>query len=238
MTRALAIAQRELASYFRLPIGWVVIALYLVLTGFVFAFGTLAPGRAATMREFFQLSSWLVLFVAPAVSMRLISEELRAGTIEPLMTAPVSDWEVLIGKHLAGAGFLFAMVAPTLVYVGVLALLAPIDPGPVVAGYAGLLLLGLFYLSAGLFFSALTANQIVAFLSTLFFLLLLRVVSTEGARRVGPPIDKVFYALSVDLRLLDFAKGVIDTSHVVFFLAGSAWFVALAAVALESRRWR
>lgn len=238
MTRALAIAQREFASYFRLPIGWVVIALYLVLTGFVFAFGTLGSGKPATMREFFQLSSWMVLFVAPAISMRLLSEELRSGTIEPLMTSPVSDWEILTGKHLAGVAFLLAMLAPTLAYVATLRALTPIDPGPVLAGYAGLILLGVFYLSVGLLFSALTSNQIVAFLGSLFFLLLLRIVASEAPRHIGPPLDSVFFALSVDARMVDFSKGVIDSAHVVFFLAGSAWFVALAAVALESRRWR
>jgi len=238
MSAALAIAQRELASFFRLPIGWVVIALYLVLTGLVFGMWTLRPGEPASMQTLFQLSGWLMIFVAPAISMRLVSEELRTGTIEPLMTAPVSDWQIVIGKYLGGVGFLLTMLAPTLLFVVILEVFSSPDYGPIVAGYAGLLALGMLYLAVGLLVSTLTSNQVVAFLGTLFFLLFMRIATTQGAAFLGPPLDRPLYALSVDLRMTDFARGVIDTGHLVFFLATSVWFTALAVVALESRRWR
>lgn len=238
MSRIGAIAQRELASFFRLPIGWVVIALYLLLTGLVFGLQTLQPGQPASMRDFFGFSGWLIMFVAPAVSMRLLSEELRSGTIEPLMTAPVSDWEVVIGKYLGGMGFVVAMLAPTLLYVLTLELLARPDYGPIVAGYAGLVCLAAVYVAVGLLASALTSNQIVAFLATLFFLLLARIASIAGPQFVGPRLSQALYAASVDLRMADFAKGIIDSGNVVFFAAASAWFVVLAVVAVESRRWR
>jgi len=238
VTALWAIAWREFASFFRLSIGWVVIALYLALSGAVFSLGTLRAGEPASMRWFFGLSTWLLMFIAPAISMRLLSEETRNGTIEPLMTAPVSDWALVVGKFLGGVCFLAAMLAPTLAYAVTLEALSEPDYGPIASGYAGLALVGVFYLGVGTMFSALTSNQIVAFLGTLFFLLLLRFATLQGAAFVGAPYDGWLHTLSVDLRMADFGKGVVDTAHVVYFLAGGAWFVTLGVVAVESRRWR
>lgn len=238
MTATLAIARRELGSFFSLPIGWVVIALQLALSGAVFAIGALRPGEPASMRLFFALSNWTLIFVAPAISMRLLAEEQRTGSIDPLMAAPVGEWAIVVGKLLAAAGFLVVMLAPTLLYVAALASLSHPDYGAIALGYLGLVLLGVFYLSIGLLFSALTSNQIVAFLGTVFFILLLQLGSGRGALMLGPPLDRYLLAFSVELRLADFGKGVLDTAHVVFFLAGSAWFLVCAVIALQSRRWR
>ncbi len=236
--RVFSIARREFASFFALPIGWVVIALHLALSGAVFALGALRPGEPASMRLFFSLSNWTLIFIAPAISMRLIAEEQRTGSIDNLMTAPVGESVIVVGKLLGAAMFLVAMLAPSLVYVAVLGMLATPDYNAIALGYLGLVLLGVFYLSIGLLFSALTANQVVAFLSTVFFVLLLQLVSGRGALMLGAPLDRYLLALSVELRLADFGKGVLDTSHIVFFLAGSAWFLVLAVLALQSRRWR
>ncbi|MCA9298925.1 MAG: ABC transporter permease subunit [Phycisphaerales bacterium] len=110
MRIALAIALREYRSLFRLPVGWVVIALYLALAGVVFAFLTLVPGEVGSMRVFFGFSGWLLLPVAPAISMRLLSEEYRAGTIETLVTSPASDASIVLGKYLGAASFLATMI--------------------------------------------------------------------------------------------------------------------------------
>ena len=146
------IAVREFASFFRLPVGWVVIALYLLLTGLVFGATVLRPGEAASLRSFFGWANWLLLPIAPAVSMRLFSEETRSGTAEGLMTAPVSDAAVVLGKFVGGGMFLVALLVPTVVYVAVLwraSEPAP-DPGPIVAGYLSLVLVSGLYLSIGL----------------------------------------------------------------------------------------
>ncbi|MBX3353118.1 MAG: ABC transporter permease subunit [Phycisphaeraceae bacterium] len=238
MRGVLAIASREFAGFFRQPMGWVVIALYLALSGAVFALGSLQPGSPATLRGFFAVSTWLLLFVAPAASMRLLADEQRVGTLEPLMTSPVSDWAIVVGKYLGAAGFLLAMLAPTLVYVGVLEVFADPDYGPIGAGYLGLVLVGALYLSVGLLFSTLTDSQIVAFLASLFFFLLLRIATLQGAAYLGDPWAQYLYPLSIDMRMGDFAKGVIDTSHVVFFLVASAWFLVLSGAMLTLRRWR
>ncbi len=231
-----AVALREFASFFRVPLGWVVIALFTLLSGVLFAI-TLEPGAPASLRAFFALATWTMLFIAPAVSMRLLSEEARAGTLELLTTAPVTSLSVALGKYLGACAFLLAMLAPTLVYVAALEALADPDYGPILSGYLGLFLSGAVYLAVGLLASALTASQTSAFLAALFTLLLLRVGSLQGASLPEPWSD-IAFALSFDLRIEDFAKGVIDTAGVVFFIAAAAWFVALAAVALEARRWR
>lgn len=234
-----AIATRELLAFYRTPIGWMVTALYLTLSSVVFSFLVLAPAAPATLRPFFGLSGWLLMFVAPAISMKLIADELRAGTIEPLMTAPVSDFAVIIGKYLGAVGFLLLLLAPTLVYPLTLELLADPDYGPIAAGYLGLALTGVLYLAAGTFFSALTSSQTLAFLGTLFSLLLVRLVTTSAiAQRAPTELSRILYALSIDQRLSDFSRGVIDTGDVAFFLASSAWLIVLAVVALQSRRWR
>lgn len=239
MSAALSIASREFLAMFRLPAGWIVTALYLLISGLVFGLVVLDPGGPASLRAFFGVSGWLLLPVVPAVSMRLMSEELRSGTIEPLLTAPVSDWAVALGKYLGGALFLSAMLAPTLVYVGVLFAVADPapDPGPIVAGYVTLLLTGLLYLAAGLFFSSLTSSQTLAYLGTMFLFLAL-LAAPAGAAWAPGPVRPALFAVALGPRIADLAKGVIDLSHAVFFLSLSALFVVLSALAIESRRWR
>ncbi|MFM9958734.1 MAG: ABC transporter permease [Phycisphaerales bacterium] len=232
------IAHRELASYFRAPIGWVVVAAFLFVAGLTVAFTTLRPNEPATMRDFFALSHWLLLMVAPAVSMRLFSEEFRSGTIEPLMTAPVSDWQTALGKYLGGLLFLLLMLAPTLAHVALLEWVADPDYGPILAGYTGLILVGMLYLAVGLLMSSLTANQMAAYLGTLFFFLVVFFATSQGARLVGAPWDSYLMAAAPGARLEDFARGIIDTRHVIFFASISAFFIVLAVVSLESRRWR
>lgn len=235
-----AIATRELRSLFRVPVGWIVIALYLFLTGVVFASWVLIPGEPASLRYVFGISGWLLLPVMPAVSMRLLSDELRSGTIEPLLTSPVADAAIVLGKYVGACCFLVAMLAPTLLYAGVLFGVADPrpDPGPILAGYLSLLLLGMLYLAVGTLASALTANQTLAFLGTFLFLLIALLATGDLAGRLPPGLGRVMVRLGIATRVEDFARGVIDTSHVVFFLASSAWFLVLAYVAVQSRRWR
>ncbi len=237
-----AIATREVGSLLRLPVGWVVIALFAFLSAVLFVNGTLAPGQPATMRYFFSSASWLMLAIAPAVSMRLVSEELRSGTVEPLRTAPISDAAVVWGKYLGAVAFLALMLAPTLVLPVVLWGVSDPrpDPGPVFAGYLSLMLVGMLYLSVGLLASSLTSSQTLAFLGALMFLVLMMVLTGVVSQAQATPgwLARALAALSVQARARDMAKGVIDTGAVVFFLAGSGWFVLLATAALGSRRWR
>lgn len=240
MRLLLTIAQREYAAFFRLPVGWVVIALYLFLSGVVFLVGSLTPGSGATLRTFFGISTFLLLPVCPAISMRLLSDEYRGGTIESLMTAPVPDLAVVLGKYLAAMMFLVSMLVPTLAYPAILWWAsdpAP-DPGPIAAGYLSLLLTGALYLALGTLASALTSSQTLAFLGTLMTILAILLVSSLVADNLPRTAGDALRALSISDRVADFARGVIDSSHVVFFLSSSLFVLMLAHVALESRRWR
>ena len=239
MSQVAAIAWREFRSFFRVPMGWVIIALYLLLAGYIFAFGVLTPGSPATLRDFFIVSQIFVLILTPAISMRLISEELRSGTFEALMTSPVTDAGIVLGKYLGGVLFLAAMLLPTLTYAAVLFAVsdpAP-DPGPMGAGYLSLLLVGMLYLAVGTFASALTANQTLAFVGTFLFLFLMQLL-TSGTLSLPPAIAGLLSFVALRPRIADFAKGVIDTSNIVFFLTAAAWFLVLAYVAVQVRRWK
>jgi len=238
MTRLWAVFAREYAGFFRVPLGWVLMALSLFLSGLVFTRSALVPGEPATMREFFSAWWGLLIVIAPAVSMRLFSEELRSGTIEGLMTAPLPEVTIVAGKFLAAAAFLITALAPTLVYPIILEWLARPDHGPVAAGYLGVLLVGMLYLAVGTWISALTSSQTLAFLATLFLLLLTELAAARLAAMVPEPWNHALLALSASARITDFARGLIDTGHIAYFLAATIWFLALAALTLKARRWR
>lgn len=244
MSTTRLIAFRELASFFRLPVGWVVIALYLLLAGGLFAWLALTPGEPASMRIFFSLSAWLLLPVAPAISMRLFSEEFRAGTMEPLQTSPATDSAIVVGKFIGGFFFLIAMLTPTIAYPIVLHQIsspAP-DPGPILAGYASLLLAGGLYLAIGLFASSLTSNQTLAYIVALLAILIVLLGAAFAPENPAGPIEQaastLASALSISKRLGEFAKGVVSLSSVIFFVSGIVWFVVLTIVSVQSRRWR
>lgn len=240
MTPALVIAIREFRSFFRLPVGWIVIALFLFLTGAVFATAILAPGQPATLRPFFAIAGWLMLPVVPAVSMRLFSEEFRTGTIEPLLTSPCRDGALVLGKFLGASMFLLAMLLPTLAYPLTLWIVSDPtpDPGPIAAGYLSLLLLGMLALSIGTVASACTSSQTLAFLATLFVMLGMLLVPSFPIQNLPLWAQRFLNAVSLAPRMGDFAKGVIDTDHIVWFAASTGWLLVLATLALQSRRWR
>ncbi|RMD61712.1 MAG: hypothetical protein D6824_07735 [Planctomycetota bacterium] len=241
MRALLAIALREFAAFFRSAAGWIICALFALLSAVVFLVG-FVPGEPATMRLFFVLAGWLTLLIAPAISMRLLAEERRTGTLETLASAPVSDWAVAFGKALGGWACFLTILTPTLVFVVVLERVADPERGPIVAGYLGLALLGLTLIAMGLFFSSLTRSQVAALLATAFVALLSQAAATLGAQAAGRAgmgwLQQTLYALALAPRMEDFGKGVVDTGHVVFFLATSVWFTSLTAMSLEMRRWR
>lgn len=238
MTPLLAMARRELFSIFRTPAGWVIIALFLTLAGAVFALATLRPGAPASLRDFFSISQWLLLFIAPAVSMRTIAEERRTGTLESLLSTPVSEWQIVPAKALASWLFVALMLLPTLAYPALLAGLGGVDIAGSLVGYLGLLLLALLYVSVGVLCSACSSSQASAFLTTVAALVLLRLATNQGASLLPAPFDGALYALSPELRIADFAKGVLDTAHVAYFLIVPAVVLAFGVGALEARRWR
>ncbi|MBW2031824.1 MAG: ABC transporter permease subunit, partial [Deltaproteobacteria bacterium] len=160
------IFRKEFTAYFISPIAYIVISVFLIVTGWFF-FSTFFLFNQADLRVFFGLLPLTFSFFVPAVTMRLFSEELNLGTYETLMTLPVTFREVVLGKFLAGAGFVAAMLVPTLAYPVCVSLMGDLDWGPVLGGYLGAILLGASYAAVGLFASSLTRNQIIAFITAM-----------------------------------------------------------------------
>jgi ABC-2 type transport system permease protein len=238
MTRAMVIARRELGSYFHSPLAYVAMTLFLLVAGFLFM-RDFQPGRPVAMRTIFEWMVWLLVLVVPMLSMGLLAQEWSSGTIETLMTAPVDETEVVLGKFI-GAMLLFViLLLPTLIYVGMLALYGRPDLGPIFSGYLGVLLVGALFFAVGLFCSAWTRSQVVAAVSAVAILFAVTIAPWWAGRQttLGP-----FWRRVVDqgvfTRYTDFSKGLLDTGNLVFFIAATAAFLFVTVKVLESRRWK
>ncbi len=239
MRNVLAIMQRELLSLFCSPVAYIVIAGYLLITGVsVLWSGAFAPGRPASLVEVFFWAPWFLTVIVPAICMRTISEEYRAGTMEKLMTAPLSDFQMVLGKYLASLVFFVVMLAPTLVYLFLMQAYGSPDWGQSLASYLGLLLVGVAFTAFGVFASSLTSNQVVAWILGWVPLLLFAVLARFAANQVEGVWRTVFQQVNVVGRFETFSKGLITTDGVVFFLAVATLFIFLTVKVVESRRWR
>jgi len=245
VSRLLAIARREWAAYFRTPAGWAVLALFLFLQGIVFWMFVQVLGRpdappGGVMEFFFggTILYWIALgLLATVLPMRLVAEELRTGTIEPLLTAPVSPGEVVLGKWLGALGFYLAAWTPTLLYLLYLHWVgAGLDPGPIAAGYLGTILLGAAALAVGLLASSLTHNQLVAAtLSFVAFLAALLAGALEAEVR-APATAAALRRYSLFRVMEDFGHGIVDTRPVILLLTVVALALAAAAARIGALR--
>jgi ABC-2 type transport system permease protein len=232
----LAIAERELKSFFVSSIAWIIAAAFMAMCGFLFAV-ILLNSNEASMRFLISNLSVILLFVAPFLTMRLLAEENRLGTVELLLTNPVRDIEVVLGKFLGVMGFIVVMLALTLYFPALLFVFGSPDPGPIVSGYLGVILQAAAFASIGLAISSTTENQIVAaFLA--FAINLILWLSESISQFVGKPLDAVMKYLSITSHFQDFSRGVIDSSHVIFFLSVVAAALFLTYLSLQTRRWR
>ena len=232
-----AVSWKEIQVYFGNPMAYIVGLIFLAVTGFFFVLDLGDPFPEASLINFFQGATIILVLLAPALTMRLLSEEQKLGTIELLLTSPVRDWEVIIGKYLASLVFLLSLIALTLYYPLLLFLFAQPDPGPIYSGYLGFVLYGSAALSIGILTSTLTSNQIVAFIVSAGILLLLFFANT-GADVVGGIWSTLVNEIGMRSHFTDFERGVIDTKHIVYFISVTAFFLFLSIRALESRRWR
>ena len=231
------IAWKETKSYFGTPAAYVVGAMFLALTGVFFVSEITAPFAEADVRGIVDWASFFIIFLAPLLTMRLLAEEQKLGTLELLLTSPVRDWEVVIGKYLASLLILSAILAATLYYVLLLYVFGSPDTGPILSGYFGLLLYGAAALAIGLLGSSLSGNQIVAAVVGIAILLMLSYVDRIGELVEGV-VRQIVEGMSMNSHIVDFTRGVIDLSSVVYFLSLTAVFVFLAIRSLETRRWR
>ena len=233
--KTFTIAWMESKIYFSTPGAYVVSAMFLVLTGIFFVSDISAPFAEASVRGILNWASFFLAFLAPLLTMRLLSEEQKLGTLELLLTSPVRDWEVVLGKYLASYLILVATLALTLYYVLLLYIFGEPDTGPVLSGYLGLLLHAGAALAVGLLGSSLSGNQVVAAVVGIAILLLLDFVDRA---LVGGTAGDVLNGFSLNLHIADFTRGVIDTENVVYFLSLAAVFLFLTIRSLETRRWR
>lgn len=240
LTRAGVIARREMLSYFVSPIAYVAMFLFLLACGFAF-WQDFAPGQPAMMRHLFEWMLWFLAFVVPILCMGSISQEWASGTIETLMTAPVSDAEVVTGKFFGATAFVFVMLAPTLLYVILMAAFATprLDVGPVFSGYLGMAFVAALFVAVSLFCSSLTRSQVVAAVSAFAILAVITILPwLVGSWTVLPDFWRRVVSQAVYTRYADFSKGVIDTGHVLFFVVTTGVFLFLTTKVLESRRWK
>jgi len=236
MSTTLAIWRREFKAYFNSPVAYFVITVFLALVGILFFIPFFTQDRVS-MRGFFGLAPFLFVFFTPAITMRLLAEERRTGTLEILITMPVRDVEVILGKYLAAFSLLAVALLLTLPYAFTIAAFGPLDWGPVWGGYIGLLLMGGAFLAVGVAASSFTENQIIAFVVALFVSMAFLMVDRFLAFLPATAAAVVEY-LSFDYHFRDAARGVIDTRDVVFYVSFAVLCLFLAFRSLESRRWR
>jgi ABC-2 type transport system permease protein len=233
MRQVIHIFRKELSAYFISPIAYIVISIFLVVTGWFF-FATFFLFNQANLRTFYALLPIVFAFVTPAITMRLISEELNIGSDEILLTMPVTVLDVVLGKFFASVALIVVMMTPTLAYPLTVSLMGQLDWGPVVGGYLGAVFLGAAFCAGGLFASALTRNQIIAFIIGLSICFTLTLID-KMLYFLPRSLLGVFAYLGADFHFQNIAKGIIDTRDILYFV--SVCFVGLygAYLALQQK---
>jgi ABC-2 type transport system permease protein len=250
------IFKKEMRLYFSSPVAWVVMTIFLFIAGYffysIFAFYTLASMQSAmnpqmgrdlnvtdsVLRPLFSNMSVILLLLMPLITMRLFAEERRSGTIELLLTYPVRDGAVLVAKYLAALALYALMLGLTLLYPGIVRYFTPsMEWGPLLTGYLGLFLMGATFLGVGIFASSLTENQIVASITTFGVLLFLWVIGWS-AEYVGGSWGRVLSHLSLLDHFDTFARGVLDTKDVIYYVNATLLTLFLTLRSLEARRWK
>ena len=253
MNNILAIANKELRSYFASPIAYIVLGFFSLLYGWFYVtilnyfvqssmqmnqFGPQSMNINQQMiRMLLQNVTVLLLFVLPMITMRTYAEEKRSGTIELLLTSPLTDFQIIMGKFFGALALYAIMLLITTVHIGLLFIYGKPEWKPIVSAYLGLLLMGGCFISVGLFISSLTKNQIIAVMATFAVFLFLWVINWIGTF-AGPQLEKITSYLSIIEHFDDFSKGVIDTTHVIYYASFITFGLFLTAKSVDSARWR
>ena len=254
MRNILSIFKRDLKGYFNSPIAYVIIGLFLIITGIFFYLllsGFLQYSYAAMMqrqgvplnvnlmmiRPFLLNMSVIILFMIPIITMRSFSEEKKNGTIELLLTAPLTNWQIIIGKFLATYLLYLVMTGITIFFMALLFIWGDPELVPILIGYLGILLMGAALIAAGNFISSLTENQIVAAVGTFSLTMFLWIIGF-ASDFAGKIVGAILEYLSIVAHFEDFSKGVFDTSHLVFYLSMTFFMLFLTYQSVESSKWR
>jgi len=249
MNNVLAIARKELRSYFASPIGLVMVGFFALIYGFFFAailqsFDRQAMGmQGATdlndqlVRPLMSNVLVILLFTLPLITMRTYAEEKRSGTMELLLTSPISDLQIVAGKFVGAMGLIAAMLAITLPHMAVLFWYGDPEWKPIATTYLGFFLVAGCFVAVGLFVSSVTKNQIIAGMATFAVFLMLWIIDWM-ASFMGPTMQTLLEYLSITRHFDDFARGVIDTKHLVYYLSAIVFGLVLALRSVETERWR
>ncbi len=254
MSNLLAIYKRDLKGYFFSPIAYVVIGLFLLVNGIFFyvllssfleySYAVMIQRQGypinvnlLMIRPFFQNMSVIVLFVIPMITMRSFSEEKKSGTMELLLTSPVTNWQLILGKFLASFTLYFVMVVVTFLFMVFLFIWGNPSLVPILISYLGILLMGLVLVALGNFISSLTKNQIVAAVGTFGATMFLWVIGFAGDF-AGKVFGEIFKYLSIVNHFDDFSKGVFDTNHLVYYLSLTFLMLFFTYQSIESSKWR
>ena len=236
MSAVWVLTRKELRSYFNSPVAYVVIVLFLLISGWQFS-SSIFLANTADLRGLFQIIRFIFLFFIPALSMRLLSEEKRSGTIEVLSTMPMHDWQLVLGKFIPALILMAITLALTLINYITISYLGDPDSGATFGGYLGLFLLAATYLSIGLFTSSLSKNQIVAFILS-FAIIFLFIIFNYFKFFVGGFLAAILEFLSTDYHFESIERGVLDTRNLIFYISVTFTFLFLTVQMLQSRKWR
>ncbi len=240
-----AIFLKEIRSFFSSIIAYVVISVFLVANG---VFLWIIPETSifdygySTLNQLFEIAPWVFLFLIPAITMRLFAEERKSGTFEIILTKPVSDYSIILGKYFAGLALVIFSLLPTLLYfITVYLLSSPIgnmDIGGTWGSYLGLFFLGGIYVAIGIFASSINDNQIISFIISLFlcFFFYTLIDMLRTATNINP-IDPVLNYLSINTHYMSISRGVIDTRDIVYFISSIGFFIILTKMVIEKRKW-
>lgn len=235
MQKVLPIFRREMHAYFYSPVAYIVISVFLLITGWFFT-GQMFLANDSSLRSVFDIVPFIFIFFVPAITMRLLSEERKSGTIELMFTMPISDTEIILGKFLAGLGLLVVGILFTLPYAFSLMILGKPDLGMMVTSYVGLVLMGAAYVSIGIFASTISRNQVISFI--IAFAIIFALTMLRQFLMVMPPyLVPVLQYLSIDYHYENISRGVLDSRNVIYYLSLVTFMLALARISLESRKW-
>jgi ABC-2 type transport system permease protein len=236
MRAVLAVAGREIRAYFTSSMGWIVLAVFMAFAGYFFYFGVTIGGRG-DLRAWYSDITIILIMLMPALTMRLVAEERQRGSIELLMTAPITDTQAILGKYLGGLFFYGVMLVLAIQYPITLMRVGTPDFGPLWAGFIGLFLFGATFLAIGLFISCTTRSQVVAYVGTFFVLLFMWVLA--GAAQNGQDAWQLVLAyLAMPTHLDNFTKGLIDTRDIFFYLSFTGGMLFLSVRSLSAWKWR
>jgi ABC-2 type transport system permease protein len=230
-----SIFKKELRSFFNSPVAYIVIVVYLIILGWFFT-SNLFIYNLSTLRTVFEMTPFLLLFFAPAMTMRLISEERKTGTLELLVTKPITESEIILGKFLAAWMLYFFTLFPTICYYITISIIGSLDIGAVIGGYLGLLLVGAVFLAISVFGSSVTENQVVAFIVSLFIVFSLFMLD-KILFYLPSSVGLVLEYLSIDYHFSNIARGVIDSRDIVYYASAIGLSLSLASAVLQKRRW-